>query len=242
MLPADAAAKDEQIGGEEKLQTLQDFRERLGPFFIAQLLPLASIGGCSPLSILAPDLQMAQLSIGQQLPVDEDGAPDTRPQGQHKHDAIVSPAGSKFHLGDAGGVGIVEQQHRAPGFPLEQLLAVGANPGLVHVGGAIGHAVPNDRRECAADGTLPAKMAGYLSHDIAHIFWHRWLRGRQAIPPGGQYPLFDVNHRAFDTGSSNVNAQDLHQVPPAQRTATSKSHGQYTLKARFVKGMGARER
>ena len=46
--------------------------------------------------------------------------------------------------------------------------------------------------------------------------------------------MVDVNHRALDTGSSNVNAQDLHQVPPAQRAATSKSHGQYTLGERSV--------
>jgi hypothetical protein len=64
------------------------------------------------LRIHATQLEMAELGIGKQPPAGEQRRADTGTEGEHDDGAGTTAAAAEAHLRDAGGIGVVQHQHR----------------------------------------------------------------------------------------------------------------------------------
>ena len=62
---------------------------------------------------------MTKFGVGNQAAIHKNGAADAGAKGQHNHYTRLALTRAELHLGNTGGVGVVEQQHRAAGFGLE---------------------------------------------------------------------------------------------------------------------------
>src|SRR5690606_40045215 len=114
--------------------------------------------------VVAAQLQMAELGGGDEYPVREQGAADAGAEGQHDDGAPVVAARAEVHLGDAGGVRVVDHGHRqAAETVAEQDARVGVDPALVYVGGGTdGGAVGDHAGEGDADRAGPAEVVDDL--------------------------------------------------------------------------------
>ncbi len=73
LLLADAAADNEEIGREEELEMVEVLVHIFRPLLPGEPLFFADAGGGAMFGVFAADLQMAELRIGQELAVHEDG-------------------------------------------------------------------------------------------------------------------------------------------------------------------------
>ena len=64
------------------------------------------------LGVLAVDLDVAELGVGHEHAVVEHPAADAGAERDHDDDALAVPAGAEADLGEPGGVGVVEHEHR----------------------------------------------------------------------------------------------------------------------------------
>ena len=162
-----ATAKDEEIWVEQELQPLQVAIEAAPPLAPAEFFALPNCIGAVVLGDTSLHLQVSQLGIRVQLAIDEDGAAQTRAYGDHHDHAIAIATLSKTHLGDAGGIGIVEHEAGTLGGLLKQLLHAGIDPAGIDIGGAEGDTVVDGRGETAADGALPVEVVDQLFERLA---------------------------------------------------------------------------
>ena len=108
----DAAANDEQVGGEEHLNVLEVAVQALAVLLPGQLVHLAGTGRSLRLGVVAVDLQVAQLRVGQQCAVDDDRRADARALSGKDDDAVATLGGAVGNLCDAGCVRVVEGDNR----------------------------------------------------------------------------------------------------------------------------------
>ena len=144
----------------------------------------------------AVELEMAELGVGHEFAVDEQGAADAGAEAQHQHGAAHIARGAEVHFGEAGGVGVVDGDDFAlelGGGGLGERLA---DPGLGDVGGGVDRSADDDagkgdagRRGCAVSSGTAAAMACSISltADMAGegTEWrsptrHPWLRSTTA--------------------------------------------------------------
>src|SRR6185369_5746252 len=85
-LAADSAAGDEQVRPDRVLDGYQHFRHFLGPALVAPALVLLDRGRGPVLGLLARDLEVAELGVGQQYAVVDHGRADAGPEGQQHDD------------------------------------------------------------------------------------------------------------------------------------------------------------
>ena len=104
--------------------------------------------------------------LGTSSTVDEQRAADAGAERDHHHDALLVATGAEAHLGEAGGVGVVQHDERTPDRLAEPLGDVLPDPRLVDVGGGLGHAPADDGRERRADGPVATELGDDLGDDV----------------------------------------------------------------------------
>ena len=149
---------------------------------------------------------MAELRVGHELAVEEHAATDARAERDHEHDTFAILTGTEAELGEARGVGIVEEQHRHPQPVGEQLVGVGPDPFLVDVGGRHRHAVLHHRREGRSDGTVPVEVVDHLGHDVGDRLRSGGLRREYAVALAREVAFLHVDRRTLDAGATDVDA------------------------------------
>ena len=152
---------------------------------------------------------MAELGVRHQRAVDEQGAADPRPEREEQHDAVAVLPGAEAHLGDARGVGVVDDIDRPAGRLLEQRLGVGADPGVVDVRCGLDDAVEDDGRERQADRAGRVELRHDLLHHRGHGVGRRRLWRRDADALGREGAGVEINGRALDAGAADVHTDGV---------------------------------
>ena len=81
------------------------------------------------------ELQVPELAIRQKLAINEDGAADPRAERQENDNAlVVAPTCYVVHLGETGGVCVVDHLNLANQRPADASRSPVADPGFVDVG------------------------------------------------------------------------------------------------------------
>ena len=104
----DAAADDEQVGGEEHLDVLEVAVQALAVLLPGQLVHLAGTSGSLRLGVVAVKLQVTQLGVRDQLTVVDEGGADAGAQGDDSDQAVTVTALTVGCLSQAGCVSVVE--------------------------------------------------------------------------------------------------------------------------------------
>ncbi len=166
---------------------------------------------------------MAELGVGNELPVQEHRRADTGAESRHDHDAADVPAGSEGHLGDARGIGVVDHGHPARAARQRRSQGrrdVGAHPDRVDVGRGPGRAALDDGGKSGPDRARPAEVRHDLRDGLGDGRRLRRLRCGQPEAGRGECSLVDVDGCTLDTGTADVDTEDLHVacvllLPPA---------------------------
>ena len=193
-----------------------------------QLMRPPGPGGCHLLRDASVDEQLPELGIGDELAVDEEGAPDTGTEGEHQ-DRVLVPAGRavvKFR--HPGRVRIVEHGHRTSVQRLaHQLHGVHVDPRLGDVDGAAGDAAVHRARQCDADGAGAGPRCRHVRHGGGDGGRRGGARGVD-LAPLRAYPAVDrVDDPTLDPGRADVDPDDValrHSVNIA-RDGSSSSTG-----------------
>ena len=117
---ADAAADDEEVGGEEPLDVRVVPLQPGRPLRPRQALRLAHGGGRAGLRDGPVDLEVAELAVRHEDPVVEERRPDAGAEGREDDEAVDALRGTVAQLGDPGGVGSIAElvacnaSHRPP--------------------------------------------------------------------------------------------------------------------------------
>ena len=118
------------------------------------------------------------------------------------------------HLGQPGGVGVVDQRDGTAQVVLEELRRLKPRPGLVEVRDER-HPPMHDRRgdgqpDAGPVGDLVLEILDDLRDHRGHILGAGLRRGGDAQPGLGEVSQFQVDRSALDARTTNVNAQDIH--------------------------------
>ena len=146
--------------------------DALAPLLPRQLLAVADHGRGTVLGLVTVEEQVTELGVRHELAVEEQPRADPRAEREHDDDTVAVATGAVAHLGESGGVGVVDHVHRAARRLGEHGVDVGADPRLVDVRRRAGDAVAHDRREGHADVAVPVEVVDELA------------RRRRPSPPG----------------------------------------------------------
>ena len=159
---------------------------------------------------MAVDLEVAELGVGHQHAVVDQRGADAGAEGGHDDQAALAARGAVLDLGQPGGVGVVDDVHLAPGRLGEQRVGVGADPGLVDVGGRAHDAVADDAGHGDADrrvesGNWSSSSAKTSATACGVAGCGVSMRTRSAA----KSPTVEVDRRALDAGAAEVDAEGV---------------------------------
>ena len=184
------------------------------PFGPAEVLAFANDRGGALFRHFAAQFNLPQLGVGHQAAINKQRRANAGAEGQDHHQARAATPGAEAHLGQSGGVGVIEHRdwaaHRLP----EQLGDGLADPILGDVDRGQRPAMPHRSRKSTPDRPRPAKMPDQLRHHLAHGLGLGPLGRRDTQPFGSHVAGSRVHRRALDTGSTDVDAKNLHSRPP----------------------------
>ena len=173
---------------------------------------LAGASGSLRLGVVAVKLQVAQLGVGDQLTVVDEGGADAGAQGDDSDQAVTVTALTVGCLSQACCVSVVEAVDGAAVQSLaHNLLQVGVNPGVVHVRCGEDHAVLHHCGEVDADSGLGVRcqvaalqLINYAAYNLSHSGGGCGLGGVDAEAVGHEVTGAQVNDAALNAGASNV--------------------------------------
>ena len=173
---------------------------------------LAGASGSLRLGVVAVKLQVAQLGVGNQLTVVDEGGADAGAQGDDSNQAVTVTALTVGCLSQAGCVSVVEAVDGAAVQRLaHDLLQVGVNPGVVHVRCGEDHAVLHHCGEVDADSGLGVRcqvtalqLINYAAYNLGHSGGGCGLGSVDAEAVGHEVTGAQVNDAALNAGASNV--------------------------------------
>ena len=170
MLPVlgDAAADDEHVRPQQRVIGLEHRVDLGGPLDPVELAVGAHLGRGAMLGLLAAHLEVAEFGVRQQPAVDEQRRADAGAQRDDHDRAGAVAARAQRHLGEAGGVGVVQERDRALQPRLQVGLHVHADPALVDVGGGPGHALLGDGRKREPDRAGRRQVARHRHQQFEH--------------------------------------------------------------------------
>jgi hypothetical protein len=194
----DAPAQDDEIGPQQGVVFIQNQIQFARPRVPAQSAFNLGAPGRALFGFLAGDLQMAELSVRHQPPIDKQRAADTGAERQQQNSARHGACGAVVQFGQSRGVGVVDGDHRPLqmfGRKLRQRLA---NPRLVEIGGGSHDAAANHTGKCQAHGVIVRNVRDHRGESAQQRFGRilRRCRRAEAFPregSGGQ-----INERAFN--------------------------------------------
>ena len=137
---------------------------------------------------------MPQLGVRHQHTSVDDGAADAGAQGGHDDQAVVALGCPVVHLGQPGGVGVVDQRDGTVQVVLEELRRLKPRPGLVEVRDER-HPPMHDRRgdgqpDAGPVGDLVLEILDDLRDHRGHVLGAGLRRGGDAQPGLGEVSQF----------------------------------------------------
>ena len=189
-----------------------------GPGLHRQLLGLPGPVGGAVLGHGALDLDVPQLGVRDQHAVVDHRRADPGAEGGQEHQPATAGGSAVLHLGEAGGVGVVDHVDLATGGLAEDPVGVGAEPGVVDVGGRVDHAVAHDAGDGDADRAgrlreVPEELDEHLRHRVGG----RGLGSADAHALGGEVAAREVHGCALDARAAEVDAEGETHRGPSQR-------------------------
>ena len=162
--------------------------------------------------------KVPELGVRYEHAVDEDRAADARCRASTTTTTPCAvAAGAEAHLGDARGVGVVDAPPRAAGRAAEQLDRVGPDPAPVDVRRGLDDAALDDGRQRETDRARRVELVEEVLHDPGDGFGRRRRRGEQADPVGGELPGREIDGRALDAGTADVDPDGARPSPPTRQ-------------------------
>jgi len=154
------------------------------------------------------DDHVTELGVRQQSPVEQEGGADARTEGQEDHQPVDSLAGAVVHLGETGGVGIVEHEHGAAGeMPVEQLRHVAPDPRFVDVVGDPRHPLVDDAGQGDPDRARPIELLGHLADALRDRVGRGGLGGAPHDSVPDEFAACEVDEPHFDPGAAHIDAE-----------------------------------
>nr|WP_262927682.1 hypothetical protein [Microbacterium sp. NIBRBAC000506063] len=142
-----AAADDEEVGREEELHMAVEDLQPRRPVLPVQFVALLGRVGRPALDGVAVVVEVAELRVGHEHAVVEEGGADPGAERGQDRQTLRTAGGTVAHLGDAGGIRVVDEVDVAPEALLEELLRLEADPLLGDVRRGEGASVLDDRGE-----------------------------------------------------------------------------------------------
>ena len=158
--------------------------------------------------------QVTQLGVGQQMAVDEDGGADAGADRDEDDDPLAILTGAKAHLGQTGGIGIIQHIAGLAGDIGKQMLGIGLNPALVDIGRTLGNAVVNGGGKAAAHRPFPVKVFDQRLEGMGDGGRGGRLRRGNAMALADQFAGFGIHQTALDPRASNIHSQHMHLCCP----------------------------
>ena len=223
-LLAHAAADHDQVRPEQPVDVAQVALDPRSPSPPTQVLPLPRRVGGAVLGDVAVELEVAQLGVGNQPAVDDQGAADAGAQGEHEHRAGTSRAAPKRASATPAASASLTTTGRRPvrcstrattSVPIHassMLAAVRTTP-CVTTAGRVSPKQPSGG----------AGLGEHLREDVGHRLGRGRLRRRDAHPLGGELPALQVDQRALDPAPADVDPEPRtralrrHALGPARR-------------------------
>ena len=182
----------------------------LGPLLPGEVLSLAHAVGRLGLGVVAVQLQVPQLGVGDQDAVVDQGDPDPGAERREDDEAVLALGRAVAHLGDARRVGVVDDVH-VPAEPLrEQRVGVAVDPALVDVGRRADDAVGHDAGHGDADRRVRTDLVQLVDDLRDHVgdrLWGRVLGGGDPDPLGGELAGLEVDRGSLDAAAPDVDAE-----------------------------------
>src|SRR5436309_135881 len=208
---ADPAAENQEVRPEQLVDRVEVLVEVGRPGLPRQAPPDPGGGRRSPLGVAAADLHMPELGVRDEHPVVEQARTDTGPEGEGDHDAALADARPETHLGEARGIGVVEDDDGPGERGAEPRPEVEVDPGGIDVRRGLRHAGEHDARHRHADRDELRIDAGLLQrapddpddrgHDPIRC---RRLGRRDAQPRRDEHALVDVDRGRLDPATADV--------------------------------------
>ena len=154
MLLRHSPADDEQIRGEEHLDVGVVALQPLGPLLPRQVLERLLPRGRAGLGVMAVDLQVAELGVGHERAVHDDGRADAGAQRGDDDGAAHALGGAVGDFGQTRGVGVIERIRAPSQDARHELVDIDALPGLVEIGHESNGPVHDRSREGDSDGRI----------------------------------------------------------------------------------------
>ncbi len=142
--------------------------------------------------------QMAQLGVGQQMAVDEDGGADAGADRDEDDDPLAILAGAKAHLGQTGGIGIIQHIAGLAGDIGKQMLGIGFDPALVDVGGTLGNPIVDGGGKATAYRSFPVEVFDQRLEGMGDGSRGGRLRCGNAMALANQFAGFGIDQTALD--------------------------------------------
>ncbi|GGU21551.1 hypothetical protein GCM10007979_20200 [Nocardioides albus] len=180
----------------------------LGPVFPGELLALAGDVGGAGLGVVAVELEVTELGVGNEHAVIEERRADAGAERRHDDQSAAALRGAVAHLGQAGGVGVVDHVHVAAGGRGEDRVRVGADPGLVDVGRGVDHPVAYDARNGHPDLAVAVREVREQFHeDLGDGLGGGAFGRRDAYAFRGELAGREVDRGTLDAGAAEVDAE-----------------------------------
>ena len=211
-----AAADYEEVGVEQELDVAVVALEALCPLLPVQALEGLLARGRVLLRVGAVDLQVAQLCVGQQRAVDDDGRANARALRREHDDPVAALCRSVGDLGDARGVRVVEGDDGAAQVTLHQSIHIDVDPRLIEVRHVGDDAVEDGGGEGDADRhvVLHVELVDDLAADLRHGVGGGGVGGGNTNLIADVLAGLKIHQRALHAGSADVDAaSDLNHDP-----------------------------
>ena len=159
---------------------------------------------------------MAELGVGQEGAVDDDGGADAGSLSGEDDDSIAALSGAVGDLGDTGGIRVIECDDCAAEITLHELVDINVHPGLVEVRHVGDHAVKNGGREGDADrhADLHVELVDDLAAHCGNSVGCCGIWGRNTNLLADVFTGFQIDERTLDARSADIDAAcDLSHDP-----------------------------
>jgi hypothetical protein len=140
----------------------------------------------------------------------EDGRSNASAEGEHDDNAGLPVAGAEVHLGNAGSVRIVHDSNGTAEVPFEKFGRIDLEPGVVNIRGGVNSVVFDNAGEGDSRRPLVVEVGCDLAHDFGHGVGKSRLWGGDAESLGDECASCDIDRRAFDAGSADIDAKNSH--------------------------------
>src|SRR5664280_1046168 len=212
-LPGEAAAQDDEVRPEIGLVSRQELVELTAPLLPAHLPPGARRARQTRLGVAAVELDVSQLHVWDELPVDEERRANAGPEGQQQDDAGLALAGAEGHFAHTGCISVIQYHDRAAESLLKHLLHRRPDPRAMQLGCRQCPTAPDHRREpgparqVGGEHARRLEPADDINDDTQQCLGGGPPRRPSADPLGHELTAREIDDGRLDAGATNVDAK-----------------------------------